>query len=66
MYDEGHREEAEDEGPDDALSGFLRGDAMCEGVPSEETAEEEASIVCLPRYAEKQGNIPRTRKLYQS
>lgn len=53
MDDEGHREEAEDEGPDDALSRFLRGDAMRKGVLAKEAAEEEASIVCLPRYTEQ-------------
>ena len=53
MDDEGHREEAEDEGPDDALSRFLRGDAMREGVPAKEAAEEEPSVVCLPRNAEQ-------------
>lgn len=51
--DEGHREEAEDEGPDDALSRFLRGDAMRKRVPAKEAAEEEPSIICLPRYAEQ-------------
>lgn len=53
MDDEGHREEAEDEGPDDALSCFLRGDPMREGVPAKEAAEKEPSVVCLPRDAEQ-------------
>ena len=51
--DEGHREETEDEGPDDALSRFLRGDTMRKGVLAKEAAKEEASVVCLPRYTEQ-------------
>ena len=63
MDDEGHREEAEDEGPDDALSRFLRGDAMREGVPAKEAAEEKPSVVCLPRNAEQKSNVAWAREM---